>query len=610
MDKLFLIVLNLSLAGSYAIFAVLIARLLLAKAPKRWRYLLWAAVAFRLAIPFSFSSRFSLLNLTTLKVAGARVEYIPADIGYQAAPTVELGSTALNQAVNTTLPAATPYASMNPIQFWLYLGQWLWLAGIGALLLYNVASLVWLRHGLNETSHSRENIWYGSQVGQPFVLGWLRPRIYLPTGMEPDAEEIVLSHERYHIRRGDHWVKLLGFCLLVVHWFNPLCWLAFRLMTRDMEMSCDEAVLAEQSVSPKAYSNTLLGLAAIKAMPMPGALHFGESDISSRIRNSLCWKKPVWWVTAGTAVAAVVFLLSVTANPTAQATTDFVVPSPGRFVMGSDVLCPPRIVLEEDGQFQYPYSAFLSSYPQGAYIQEGSVLTCTTEDGQYVLRFEIVDEDTLVYLAEGSTHPKVISESIDAVVEDGARFLRQEEFPSLTQPEPEEQPQPEYTALPVEQPEPGASTEAAIQAELPLPSEAPALMGIPLEDFSHVSHRFGDEHKGTDFSAAAGTPVYAVADGTVLLSRYHYSYGNYVSLEHTQPYDGQSVRTLYGHMNELAVEAGQTVKQGDVLGYVGATGAATGNCLHLEITLDGQRAEPLDYVSLPHEIRYTEAPAQ
>ena len=320
MEKIFLKVLNMSATASIVIFAVLLMRLLLRKAPKKYSYWLWAVVGFRLCCPVSISSALSLLNFmpsAPSKAAGrgTAMQFIPDDIALAPQPRVELITPRLSEAINHSLPAATPQYSANPMQIWLFIGAVLWCVGMAALLVYSVVSVWRLRRRVATATRLDGNVWQSENVSSPFILGVFAPRIYLPYGLGEQEREYVLAHEKYHLKRRDYLVKLFAFALLTVHWFNPLCYLAFFLMTRDMEMSCDEAVLAKSDGIKTAYSTTLLSFAANRRFPSAIPLAFGESGVGSRIKNVLSWKAPKRYVAPVAFLMCAAIVLVCAMNP-------------------------------------------------------------------------------------------------------------------------------------------------------------------------------------------------------------------------------------------------------------------------------------------------------
>ncbi len=319
MEALLLKILNMSITASYVIVVVLALRLLLAKAPKKYSYLLWSIVGFRLICPISFSSVISVLNMLDLSPAqtGApRLEYIPGDIGTMTNPSVATGITPVNTAIGDILPVPTTMASVNPLQVWITIGTILWCVGIAALLIYAVISYVKLKGRMATAILVEGNVYQSDQISSPFILGFIKPKVYIPYGLGGKEKDYILRHETYHIRRKDNIIKPLALAILVVHWFNPLVWLAFALMTKDMEMSCDEAVLSTYDTGiARDYSISLLSLATNRRYPYASPLAFGESGIKQRVKNVLNFKKPKVWVTLVAAVLCVAVIAACGANP-------------------------------------------------------------------------------------------------------------------------------------------------------------------------------------------------------------------------------------------------------------------------------------------------------
>ena len=320
METVFLKVLNMSMTASYVILAVLALRLLLRKAPKKYSYLLWSVVGFRLCCPVSFRSVFSLFRLkpfdmTAAQSGGGGLTYVPENIGLMPRPRVTTGIPVMNAVINDSLPAATPAASVNPMQVVIFVAAALWCAGMGVLLVYALVSYVRLKGRMDTAVRLEGNVWQSERVRSPFILGFVKPKIYIPYGLDENTLRYVLTHEGYHLKRLDHLVKPLAFLLLVLHWFNPLCWLAFYLMGKDMEMSCDEKVLSGEENIRKAYSLSLLSFAANRRFPSPSPLAFGETGVKSRVRNVLGWKKPALWVSIIALILSVAALAACAADP-------------------------------------------------------------------------------------------------------------------------------------------------------------------------------------------------------------------------------------------------------------------------------------------------------
>lgn len=307
MEALFLSILKMSATASAVILAVLLARLLLMRAPKKYSYFLWAAVGFRMCCPFSLKSEFSLFRLlmprtihqtpqeTVPVAAGASPWYaFPAPAAQASSASPSPGNVAMYSATaqSGTLPVQTTASSgVN----WLAVCAVIWIVGVVFLLGYSIAQEIRLRRSLATATRLRGNIYQSENVASPFLLGILRPRIYLPYSLPFRIQSYVIAHERYHMHRLDHLARRAAFLLLTLHWFNPLCWLAFHLMGKDMELSCDEGVLNNMRVSTRDYSTTLLAFATNHRFLAVSPLAFGETGVRSRIVNALKWKKPRLW---------------------------------------------------------------------------------------------------------------------------------------------------------------------------------------------------------------------------------------------------------------------------------------------------------------------------
>lgn len=317
MDKVFVQVLNMSLTASVVILCVMAVRLLLKRAPKIFSYALWAVVLFRLLCPVSLSSPVSLLEIFRPQVTetagvASNVSYFPAvpasqQSGHTLAKAPGQGASQPSQA--------EPENGDRPVSV-LTIAGFVWLAGAAAMVAYSMAKYLRLRWKLVGAVHYREDIYLADHMKSPFVLGILRPRVYLPSSTAVEERRYIIAHERHHIRRGDHIVKLLAYGALCVHWFNPLVWAAFLLAGKDMEMSCDEAVIRKLGGHIRAdYSASLLrlstGFSSISGTP----LAFGEGDTKGRVLNMAKWKKPKLWVCIICAVVCIAVLVACAVNP-------------------------------------------------------------------------------------------------------------------------------------------------------------------------------------------------------------------------------------------------------------------------------------------------------
>ena len=311
MAAVFLKLLNLSISASWLVLAVLALRLISKRSPKWMNVLLWGIVALRLMLPFSIESALSLIP-SAETVSPAVVQFDPA-------PTITSGVSVIDNAVNPSLSehfAAAPLASVNPLYVWTYLAGWVWLIGLGAMLLYAFVSYLRLRRRVSVSLPIQDNIYLCDAISSPFILGVVKPRIYLPSTLDEIQQQNVLAHEHAHLARHDHWWKPLGFALLAVYWFNPVLWLAYALLCRDIELACDERVIRTMDESAvKTYSTVLLACSMPRKAVITCPLAFGEVGVKERVRNALRYKKPAFWVVAASVAVCVVVAVCFLTNP-------------------------------------------------------------------------------------------------------------------------------------------------------------------------------------------------------------------------------------------------------------------------------------------------------
>ena len=310
MGELFLKTLNMSIAASWLILAVVLLRFALKKAPKWIAVLLWGVVAVRLVVPFSFESALSLIP--------SAETFNAHNIQYET-PAIHSGIPAVNNAVNPVLGetfAPNPAGSVNPLYVWTFIVSVIWLIGIAAMLLYAVTSYVRVHRSVAERAPYEGNIFLCDHVKSPFILGLVRPKIYLPSSMDEAAMGPVIAHEKAHLARRDHWWKPLGFLILTVHWFNPLCWIAYVLLCRDIELACDEKVIRQMDLNgKKQYSTALLEFSTGRRLVTICPLAFGEVGVKERVKNVLNYKKPAFWLIVVAIIACGVVTVCFATNP-------------------------------------------------------------------------------------------------------------------------------------------------------------------------------------------------------------------------------------------------------------------------------------------------------
>ena len=297
MTEFFRTVLNMSITGAYIAAAIIILRIAMKKLPKKYSYLLWAILGIRLLCPFSFSSAVSIFNVLVPEkpaITSGQMEFIPNDIEYAAEPRITVSVPPVNNAINEQLPPAQPSVSANPMQIAMAVGAYIWAFGTLAMAVYTAVSYTSVRKKVRNAKLSDGNVYTCESIETPFVFGLIKPRIYLPENISAEDRPYIIAHEQTHIDRKDYIVKLIAMTALCIHWFNPMVWLSYRLMTKDMELSCDEKALGSfDSDVKKAYANALLNISLKQnRLSLGGVLSFGESNIKSRIKGVLGAKKP------------------------------------------------------------------------------------------------------------------------------------------------------------------------------------------------------------------------------------------------------------------------------------------------------------------------------
>ncbi len=314
---IFLIILNMSITATYVAISIIAIRMLFfKKIPKIFSYSLWGILLYRLISPISFSSTFSFFKLLKPKVSESTgiIEYVPRNIEMMQSPTVDVGISRIDNAINASLPKAVETASMNPMKLIILIASVIWVIGIIGLIIYSIFSYVKVISNV-KTAVLFNNIAVGEvmdklklkrkikvyttdQIVSPFVCGFIISKVYIPANISTKELSYILMHELVHVKRMDYIIKPLSYLILVLYWFNPILWLSFKLMSKDMEMSCDEKVMRILGNHIKQdYSNSLLSMAINENRLLLGSpLAFGESNVKSRIKNVLQFKKPSFFI--------------------------------------------------------------------------------------------------------------------------------------------------------------------------------------------------------------------------------------------------------------------------------------------------------------------------
>ena len=340
MDAFFLKLLNMSIAASWLILAVLVLRLVLKKTPKWLTCILWGIVAVRLILPFSFESMFSLVP---------SAEVLPRDVITGNTFRVETGFSVIDYSVNDYLGdhyyEGITVSAGRGSNVMTVLGS-IWLVGMLILLAYSIFSYVKLLNKLREAALLQDRVWLCDAVKSPFILGMVNPRIYLPSAISESQMEYVLAHEHAHLKRRDHWWKPLGYLLLAVYWFNPLVWVAYILLCRDIEIACDEKVIKDMDLEgKKTYSKVLVSCSMQRRMIMACPLAFGEVGVKERVKKVLNYRKPAFWIIIGAVITCIVVAVCFLTNPANDTfTIKIMIPAGGEdpFYYSDEEISPVR----------------------------------------------------------------------------------------------------------------------------------------------------------------------------------------------------------------------------------------------------------------------------
>lgn len=344
MGNLFSAVLNMSMTGSIVILLVMLARHILKPAPKIFSYALWAVVLFRLLCPVALTGPVSVLNVLKPEEQAATeatsvIYFIP----------VERNENSDAPFVSAENPSAAPIPQSEPAGHTkpdiMQSVSYVWIAGTGLMLLYSVIQYFRLRQKLVGAIPYNRNVYCADYIDTPFVMGIFSPKIYLPFDVPENERKYIIAHEQHHIARFDHILKLLAYVTLCIHWFNPLSWVAFLLAGRDMEMSCDEAVIRKLGSQIRAdYSASLLRLATHKKIIAGMPLAFGEGDTKGRIMNMARWKQPRLWVSMVCLLLCAAILVACAVNPETAPSTDNTDPDNN----AAGIVAAPNVANTED----------------------------------------------------------------------------------------------------------------------------------------------------------------------------------------------------------------------------------------------------------------------
>ena len=391
-DRIFSALLNRAVAATLLILAVCVYRALSPKAPKWTRLFLWALAGLRLCLPFSIQSAWSLVPSEKI------LDYETAQ--YAAKPEITSGIAALNRAVNPAFGesfAATPVASINPLQVWMHLAGLVWAIGVLALLLAALVSVWKLRRRVQASIELQKGVRLCDAIDTPFLLGLFRPTVYLPSQLSQQERDVVLAHEAAHKTHGDCVWKGLGYGILCVYWFYPPVWLGYALFCRDLELACDERAVKRLSLEEKKrYASVLLSCSVPRGSFPVCPLAFGEVGVKERVKRVLDKKPAKALIALALAVCLVIGVCFLTAKQDEQ----IYGLSAGSYVMDeADAvqILPSRVTFRMSGnrhEFVFMLSPISSYYMAGEFTMNDGFVTCS--DGLYTLVFKMKDNDTIV----------------------------------------------------------------------------------------------------------------------------------------------------------------------------------------------------------------------
>ncbi len=328
MTDVFLRVFNMSVSAAILALAVILARFLLAKkAPRRLFPILWGLVGIRLVLPFTVKSVMSLLP---------SAEVLPPEVLTSPAPALSTGIMVLDTSSEAVMAPLAPAVgdSANPLQVWTFAAACLWIAGLALMLLYAVVSTARLRHQMREAVRLDGNVYLTDRTSSPFVLGIANPHIYVPFSLRDRDLPYVLAHERAHIARHDHWIKPAAFLLLSVYWFNPVLWIAYILLCRDVELACDERVVKDYTPDERAdYSEALLACSVTRRHIAACPVAFGEVGVKARVRTVLNYRRPAFWASVVSVLVLVVLAVCFLTDPASAAIKN---PAVGDYKAGAE----------------------------------------------------------------------------------------------------------------------------------------------------------------------------------------------------------------------------------------------------------------------------------
>ena len=413
MGEIFLKLLNMSISAGWMILAVLLIRLLFRKMPKWITCLLWGAVAVRLLLPFSIESVFSLQPSAEPVLTGTITEkdavpYIPS---------IDSDLDIVANTVNPILAEAFSYQesdSIAPLQVIMGIAGNVWLLFMIILFSFSVVSMIRLRLSVKEAVQYKDNIYICDAIKSPFILGIVKPQIFLSSALSEEEMNYIIAHERAHLNRKDYLWKPLGYLLLCIYWFNPLCWIAYIMLCKDIELACDEKVIMYMSFGDKKeYSKVLLSCASTRRLVSVCPLAFGEVGVKERVKTVLNYKKPAFWSTIFAIIVCIIVAICFLTNPHKEYNTEDTIAEneqnpvtiSGSFTATVQLIMPDYVLDDTT-----PVVAIVTEFqspPFALYLGEDMI--SQVEAGK-CYRFEIADKEVMLTQEQyetASTSPEI-----------------------------------------------------------------------------------------------------------------------------------------------------------------------------------------------------------
>ena len=593
MEGLFTTILNISISATFLAVVCLLVRTVFMRMPKYIRCFMWMLVFIRLAVPLSIESDFSLLPAKEYIAVESEeaVQYMQSERN-----DVEVkNETTVSMEYNDVRSDSADNAHVGLMSIL----AWIWLMGAAAAFLYAGISYVMVRRRVCDAVRLKDNIFQSDRIETAFVLGFIRPRIYIPYGMDEENFHMILQHEQTHIKRGDHFIKPLGFLIAAVYWFNPVIWAVYVMLSRDIELACDEKVISIIGFEmKKSYSQALLDMSVPRKLITACPVAFGEIGTNERVKNVLKMKK------TKIIIAAIAFCVCIalaigfltypkedkadTADRTAaervdeeetqQVTEAVVSEEKSDEVTEAEAAAEPT---EEEKNWQERLKDNEKDGYPGEATQESVILETMNkaeEDGKAVTLLLEVDQDSaeenLVNL-NGKRYKKVNLESGDKITEDGNYILCEDCTLTINEKTAYVKDDNEDYVIIVDDREAADNTRV-----------------WPFEDEYLITRQFDkDSHTGIDIISnnGSGEAVRAAYSGTITEYGFSEEEGNYAVL---QGDDGYTYR--YTHLQDkdeslvgIKVEAGQNI------GNMGSTGYSTGPHLHFEVQNGDEYIDPL-----------------